>query len=128
MQTLGIDNPVALGSSALLATLAIQWLKNSGWASWFNRETDKANLALSVAVAVATSIGIHFTVGPHEGDFIITGNWHLIGNAITQWVAQHAAYKGFVVPGETLGEIRALLQRELPPPISEPEIKTVTKP
>lgn len=119
----GIDNPVALGSSALLATLAIQFLKNSGWASWFNRETDRANLALSILVATAISLGIHLAAGTHDGDFIITGNWHLIGNAVTQWVAQHAAYKGFVVPGETLGEIRALLQRALPPAVSAAEDK-----
>lgn len=117
------DNAVALGSGALLATLGIQYLKNSGWATWFNRDTDKANLGLSVLIASATSLGIHYTCNAN-GDCVVTGNWHLIGNAVVQWATQHAAYKGFVVPSEALGEIRALLQRLLQPPISSSEQKT----
>lgn len=123
----GIDNPAAMGGSALFATLAIQALKNSGWATWFNRETARANLGLSIAIAGAASLGIHFVWDAAKDTLTITGLAfslrHSVWEWALQWAAQHAAYKGFVVPSETLGEIRALLQRSLPPSITTAESK-----
>lgn len=125
----GLDNPVATGGTALLATLAIQFLKNSQWASWFTRETKRANLVLSVVVAVATSLGIHFAWDAAKDTLVITGLMggltHGAWEALLQWAAQHATYKAFVVPAETLGEIRALLARQLPPPVSEGAAKAL---
>jgi len=119
----GLDNPAATGGTALIASLAIQYLKNSGWATWFTRETNRANLALSVLVAFCTSIGIHFTWDAATDTFAIIGVMaalkHGLWEWFLQWVTQHAAYKGFIVPAETLGEIRALLARALPPPVTE---------
>lgn len=124
----GLDNPVATGGTALIASLAIQYLKNSGWATWFTRETNRANLFLSIIVSGAMAIGIHFTWDAATDTFAIVGVMAALKHGIwewaTQWVAQHAAYKVFVVPSEALGEIRALLQRQMPPPISVPELKT----
>jgi hypothetical protein len=124
----GIDNPVATGGFALLSSLGIQYLKNSGWASWFNRETDKANLALSLLVAFVTSIGIHFSWDAKTDTIAIIGVGYALQHGLwewfVQWAAQHIAYKNVIVQGEVLGEIRALLQRSLPPPISAAEAKT----
>jgi hypothetical protein len=120
---IGLENPVATGGTALLATLAIQFLKNSGWATWFNRETDRANLALSIAVAAATALGVHVTFNAATGDGALHFNLHQVWDGVVQWAVQHAAYKNVVVPAETLGEIRALLQRALPPAVSAAEDK-----
>lgn len=124
----GLDNPVATGGTALIATLAIQFLKNSGWATWFNRETDRANLALSIVVAAATAMGLHVTINWASGDGALHFNLHQVWDGVIQWAAQHGWYKTTVVPAETLGEIRALLQRILePPPVSDAAAKTEGK-
>lgn len=120
----GLDNPVAVGSTALMSAVAIQALKNSNWASWFNRNTPHANLALSIVVALATATGIHFTMDWTTGNGNVAFNLHGLWEAVVQWVTQHAIYKKMVAEPEAAGEIRALLQRLLPPPISEPERKT----
>lgn len=120
----GLDNPAAQGGAAIAASMAIQYLKNAGWASWFTRETAKANLGLSLVIAFLTSVGIHWTWDPATDTIGIIGVAgffkHGLWEWIIQWIGQHASYKGLVVPAETLGEIRALLQRVLePPPVSE---------
>lgn len=120
----GLENPVATGSTALMATIAIQALKNSNWASWFNRNTPHANLALSILVALGTAAGIHFTMDWTTGVGNIAFSLHALWEAVVQWVAQHAIYKKMVAEPEIAGEVRALLQRLLPPPISDAERKT----
>lgn len=129
----GLDNPVATGSTALISTLLIQALKNSGWATWFNRNTSRANFLLSLLISFVAAIGVHYTWDAHTGTLMITGLTlagisHGAWEWFMQWAAQHASYKGFVVPAETLGEIRALLQRALQPPISTPELKSELAP
>lgn len=124
----GLDNPAATGGFALLAALAIQYLKNTPWATWIRRDTAKANLALSVAVAFLTSVGIHWNYVPVSDTLQIVGLHqaltHGLWEWVMQWATQHAAYKGIVVPSETLGEIRALIARALePPPISAGDAK-----
>jgi len=123
----GLDNPTATGGTALMAALAIQALKNSGWATWFNRETGRANLFLSAVVAAVTSVGIHFAYDATAGTIVITGVTmaaaHALYQTSLQFSAQHVWYKAIIVLPETLGEIRALLQRAMPPPISAPEAK-----
>jgi hypothetical protein len=124
----GLDNPTATGGTALIAALAIQALKNSGWATWFNRETGKANLFLSLVVAAIAQAGIHWTYDATAGTLVITGLTmaaaHALYQTSLQFSAQHVWYKAIVVLPETLGEIRAMLQRAMPPPISAPEAKT----
>lgn len=114
----------AVGGGALIASIAIQALKNSNWASWFNRETPKANMALSVAAAIATSAGIHLTFDAATGNGTIVFSLHQLYDAVVQWASQHLIYKQFIASPEMLGEIRALLQREAPPAISTAEAKT----
>lgn len=118
----------AIGGSALISALLIQYLKNSGWATWFTRETNRANLFLSILVSGAASVGIHFTYTAATDSLVIIGLAaffkHGVWEWAGQWVTQHAAYKGFIVPSETLGEIRAMLGRVLTPPaISEGDAK-----
>lgn len=128
---LGLDNPAATGGMALIAALLIQYLKNTSWATWIRRDTDKANLALSLALAFCTSIGIHFSWNAGSDTFAIVGAraalTHNLWQWVIQWAAQHGTYKGLIVPAETLGEIRNLLARVLEPPaVSEGEQKVVT--
>lgn len=119
---MGLDNPIATGGTAIFAAIFVQYLKNSGWASWFTRETTKANIALSAVIALGLSVGIHVTSDPVNYAIII--NRHELYQWAIQFASQHAAYKSFVVPAETLGEIRALLARVLtPPPVSEGDAK-----
>lgn len=124
----GLDNPAATGGLAVAAALFIQYLKNAGWASWFTRETEKANLALSLATAFFATVGIHWTWDRTTDTFAIIGVsaflTHGVWQWFVQWIGQYASYKGLIVPAETLGEIRALLARGLtPPPISEGDAK-----
>jgi hypothetical protein len=125
--TVTIANPYATGGLAMISALFVQYLKNSGWATWFTRETNRANLALSVLLAGLASFGIHYTWDAATDTLAIVGLTfalkHGIWDWLLQWVTQHAAYKGLIVPAETLGEIRALLQRDNPPPISQGEAK-----
>jgi hypothetical protein len=125
----GIDNPAATGGLALVSALGIQYLKNSGWATWFNRETDKANLFLSLLVAFFTSLGIHFSWDAKTDTIAIIGVMYALQHGLwewfIQWAAQHVVYKTVIVQSETLGEIRAYLARlASPPPISEGDAKT----
>lgn len=125
----GLDNPAATGGTALLSTLAIQALKNSSWASWFNRDSARANFALSLFISFIATVGVHYTWDANTGTLMITGLTlaglaHGVWSWLLQWLTQHATYKGFVVPAETLGEIRALLQRQWPPAISATEAKS----
>jgi hypothetical protein len=110
----GSDNLIATGGVAVVSAIAIQYLKNSGWASWFTRETGRANLFLSLVMAFATSLGIHYTWDPVKDVLMITGLSQALSHGIwewlLQWATQHAAYKSLIVPAETLGEIRALLR------------------
>jgi len=110
----GLDNPAATGGAALFVALFIQYLKNSTWATWITRETPRANLALSVILAFCTSVGIHFSWDASTDTFVIVGLMaaakHGAWEWLIQWLSQYAAYKGFIVPAETLGEIRAVLR------------------
>lgn len=125
-----IDNPVGIGGSAVLSTLIIQWIKNSGWATWFTRETARANLALSIFAAGLATAGVHFTFDATSDTIAIIGVaaffQHGIWQWFVQWVAQHAAYKGLVVGPEILGEIRTLLARMADGgPVSEGDAKVM---
>lgn len=127
---LGLDNPAATGGMALLAALLIQYLKNTSWATWVRRDTEKANLALSIMLAFLTSIGIHFSWDAGHDTFAIVGVQaaltHNVWQWVIQWAAQHGVYKGVIAPAETLGEIRTLLARVLEPPsVSVAEQKVV---
>ncbi len=124
----GLDNPAATGGLAVAAALFIQYLKNAGWATWFTRETAKANVALSVVTAFLMTVGIHWTWDARTDTFAIIGVAAFLSHGLwqwfLQWLGQHVAYKSLVVPSETLGEIRAMLARLLtPPPISEGDAK-----
>src|SRR5665213_487241 len=102
----GFDHPTATAGTALLAALAIQYLKNSGWATWFNRQTGRANLFLSLLVAAVTQAGIHLTWNSAEGTLLITGLTAAAGHALwqtaLQFSSQHVWYKAVVVLPETL--------------------------
>ena len=117
-----------IGGSAVIAAIVIQWLKNSGWASWFTRETARANMALSILTAGIATVGINYSYNAATDTlavvgvaaFFKVGIWQWAG----QWITQHAAYKGLVVAPETLGEIRGYLARLADGgPISEGDAK-----
>jgi hypothetical protein len=119
----GVDNPAAVATSALLMSLLVQALKNSPLVPWMNRQTGTVNLLVSFVSAIISAGVIHYAWDVKTGDVTFVLNVHLVWAFIVQWGTQHAAYKGLIVPTETLGDIRALLQRALPPPINEAEAK-----
>jgi hypothetical protein len=122
---------VASGTSAVLVSVLLQILKNTAYFPWISRNTARANTIISFLAAFGTSLGIvaTFDFNSSSGNFSGTfhGNiWdilHVGAHTAIQWATQHSFYKGFVVPAETLGEIRAYLARLLPPPMSEGAIK-----
>jgi hypothetical protein len=121
---LGVDNPAAVGASALLMSLVMQAIKNSSLVPWMTRQTGPINLVVSLVAAAMSAGVIHYNWDGTSGVATFALSTHLLWSFVLQWATQHAAYKTVVVPGETLGEIRALLQRSLPPPISPAEAKT----
>lgn len=123
------------GVSAIVVSVLLQVLKNTPFFPYLSRNTAKLNSAVSIVAAFVVSIGIiyQFDYDDATGAFILNvhGNlWdvlHTIEHTIGQWAAQQVAYKGLIVPAETLGEIRHLLARVLePPPVSEGEAKAHT--
>lgn len=107
---LGLDNLAATGTTAVAVTMLLQALKNSPLFPWITRETQRLNFAVGVLVAGLSAAGIHFAWDPHSGSALITINTHLLWAWFLQWAGQQTAYKGLVVPAETLGEIRAILR------------------
>ena len=114
------DNPSATLGLAVVIPFLLQMLKNASWFPWLSRHTSQLNFAVGVIAASASVIGIHASYDMSTGGTITLPPLHTIWQAFIQWAGQQVAYKGLVVPAETLGEIRSLLERVLtPPPISE---------
>ena len=121
------DNPSATLTLAVIVPFIVQGFKNASWFPWVTRNTGRINFAIGVIAALATTLGIHATWDPIVGGSI-TGipGIHGIWQAFVQWAGQQVAYKGLVVPAETLGDIRTLLERLLaPPPESSGAAKTM---
>lgn len=124
---------VASGTTAIFVSVAMQILKNTPFFPWLSRNSGKVNAWLGFLVAFASSIGIAFSFdfNSASGDFIgkFHGNlWdvlHLAGHTAVQWAMQHGFYKAAIVPAETLGEIRSLLARAMPPAVSDGMQKAV---
>lgn len=113
-----------LGLSVVVAAL-LQAVKNSELFPWISRATGKLNFWIGIAAAVASTAGIHGHYDMSAGGSVTIPGLHVIFQSVVQWASQQAAYKGLIVPAETLGEIRAMLARALtPPPISEGAAKT----
>ena len=83
-------------------------------------------------MALCTSVGIHFTWNAATDTFAIIGVATFLKSGLwdwlIQWAVQHASYKTFIVPAETLGEILKHIQRMNPPPVSEGAAKAVGLP
>lgn len=109
-----------LTSAAVIATL-LQLVKNSDRIPWISRDTGSRNAVISVILAGLTTVGLSydtsfdastgaFTLGFHGTiGGLVDGLSHWLG----QWTAQHAFYKGFLVPAEAAGEMRAILKQAL---------------
>lgn len=122
---------IASPTVALMSSVIIQILKNTPWLSIIDRDTTKLNAFLSATIAFISSLGIvvSFDMTP-DGAFAghFSGNiWdilHVLGHFPVQWATQHMIYKGFIVPAECLGEIRAILKDGLlhEPPQKKAEV------
>lgn len=126
-----MDTIVATGVSAATVATILQLVKNSPLCPWISRESGRLNALLSVIAAGLTALGLSydFQFDQETGGFtlgftgtiggLIDGGAHWIG----QWTAQHAFYKGFIVPAESMGEIRAILKAGLlnQPPQRKPQ-------
>ena len=110
------DNVVATGGVAIVVTMIFQLVKNSTMFPWVSRATGKLNFWVGIVAAVASTAGIHGHYDMQTGGMIALPGLHVIWQSIVQWATQQAAYKGLTVPAETLGEIRAMLEKVLTPP------------
>lgn len=114
------DNPYASLGLAAILPFVLQAAKNATWFPYISRASGKLNFCLGLILAALATAGVHLTYDPLLGGTITLPSLHALWQTIVQWGAQQAAYKGLVVPAETLGEIRGMLERTLtPPPISE---------
>ena len=104
------------GTLAILVAYVVQGLKKAPWFPWLTIQTGHLNLLVSAALAMATSVGVHWTWhGGEDGTLMITGltlaNLQaFLGHAAAQFAAQHIAYKTAVVPTELLGAIVKAIQ------------------
>jgi hypothetical protein len=131
-----VDNIyVASGATAIVTATLMQVFKNSALVPWISRDTGKLNAIISIAVAGLATIGISYSFDYDQatGAFAIgfSGTTadvlHGVGHWVAQWCSQHAVYKGFIVPAEILGEMRAI-QREAffqQPPQAKPDVPPV---
>jgi len=103
-----------------VVTILMQAMKNSEWFPFISRATGKINFWVGIMAAIASTAGIHANYDMAVGGTITLPGLHVIWQSVVQWATQQAAYKGLVVPAETLGEIRTMLERvATPPPVSE---------
>lgn len=100
------------GSTAVIAAYVLQALKKSKWFPWMGIEQahQTANLLISLGVAGASAVGIHYTYNQATGQLIIEGLTlagiaHGVAHWAGQFVAQHISYRTLVVPGELQGAI-----------------------
>ena len=113
------DNPTATLGLAVVIPFMLQAMKNASWFPWLTRHTSQLNFAVGIVAATAATFGIHATWDASTGGTITIPGLMGLWQAFVQWAAQQTAYKGLVVPAETLGEIRTMLERFLtPPPVS----------
>ena len=114
------DNPTATLGLAVVIPFMLQAMKNATWFPWLNRQTSQINFIVGILAAGGATFGIHATWDMNTGGTITLPSLLGFWQAFVQWAAQQTAYKGLVVPAETLGEIRTMLERILtPPPVSE---------
>lgn len=114
------DNPVATVGLAVVVSAVFQALKNSDKFPWISRASGKINFWVGIVAAIASAAGIHATWDVQSGGTIAIPGALGIWQAVIQWASQYIAYKGLIVPAETLGEIRTMLERTMtPPPVSE---------
>lgn len=131
--TSATDNPTATLGLAIAVPFILQTLKNSSWFPFLTRETNRINFLVGAICALASVVGIHASYDVATGGTITLPPLHTLWQAFIQWAGQQMTYKGFVVPAETLGDIRELLHRmeigqiveqqraSLPPALPPPE-------
>lgn len=114
------DNPIATAGLAVVVSAIFQALKNSQWFPWVSRVSGRVNFTVGIIAAIAATVGIHATWDAQAGGTITLPGLQGLWQVLVQWATQQTAYKGLIVPAETLGEIRTMLERyATPPPVSE---------
>lgn len=101
------DNVVATGGFALVCSVILQSLKNSNQFPWLSRETARINFWIGLLVAGLSTAGVHLRYDYHTGGVIELPSVTGLFQWVIQWAAQQGAYKGLIVPAETLGDIRS---------------------
>lgn len=113
--TTASDNPAATLGLAVTIPFFLQTLKNASWFPWLSKNSSRINFAIGVVAALVASLGIHATWDPTHGGTIVIPGAHDLWQGFIQWAGQQVAYKGLVVPAETLGDIRKLLEAQVGP-------------
>lgn len=112
---------VSSGAMAVIASFLLQELKKASWFPWLTVETARLNLAASALIALASSVGIHYSWhGAENGTLLITGlTWvnlkAMLAHAGGQFAAQYGSYRLFVVPGELQAALVNQLKAMQPP-------------
>jgi hypothetical protein len=101
------DSLILTGSTALLVSMVIQYLKNASWFPWLSRETEKLNRTVGIVAAFLTTAGVHWGYNAATDTLNIIG-LHSLWLTVQHWVAQQTIYKQFIVLPEAQGEIRAI--------------------
>src|SRR6185436_3751527 len=105
---------------SVVVTMVFQMVKNSKVFPYVSRATGKLNFWIGIVAAVASTAGIHGSYDLATAGTIALPGLHVIWHSVVQGAAQQETYKGLTVPAETLGEIRAMLEKVMtPPPVSE---------
>ena len=100
------DNPSATLGLAVVVPFLLQALKNSPMFPLLSKNSSRINFVVGLACAFASVVGIHASYDITTGGTITLPPLHTLWQAFIQWAGQQVAYKGLVVPAETLGDIR----------------------
>jgi hypothetical protein len=83
---------------AAVSSMILQWVKNSAWFPWINRNTEKLNRVAAIVISGIGAIGIHMQYDGAAGSLTLTGltAQSVLSNGwtwFTQFAFQHGWYK-----------------------------------
>jgi hypothetical protein len=92
---------------AAVSSMILQWVKNSAWFPWINKNTAGLNRAVAIVISGIGAAGIHMHYDTAAGSLTLTGltKESIVRNGwtwFTQFAFQHGWYKA--TNGTTQGE------------------------
>lgn len=73
---------------------ALEYVKAAPWFPWLTHQTDRANRAAGVVLAIAAGLGVSYSWDPSHHALLISGlDPHLLWAGARSWALQQFIYK-----------------------------------